>query len=116
MKKIVHVGLALALGLSTASAMAADPHAGHMAGHSASSAPASKAPMSEGEIKKIDKQAGKVTIKHGPLANLDMPPMTMSFAVKDAAMLDNLKVGDKIRFVAEKQGRGFQVARLEKAM
>jgi len=59
------------------------------------------APMSEGEIRKTE-SAGKVTIKHGPLQNLDTLPMTMVFRVKDPAMLDQLKEGDKIKFSAEK--------------
>jgi len=58
--------------------------------------------MSEGEVRKVDKSAGKVTIKHGPLANLDMPSMTMVFRVKDPAMLDQVKEGDKIKFSADK--------------
>ena len=58
--------------------------------------------LSEGEVKKVDKAAGKVTIKHGPLASLDMPAMTMVFRVKDVAMLDQVKAGDNIRFKADK--------------
>ena len=62
--------------------------------------------MSEGEVKKIDKDAGRLTIKHGPLENLGMPGMTMVFGVKDASSLEALKAGDKIKFVAEKlEGR-----------
>jgi Cu/Ag efflux protein CusF len=59
-------------------------------------------PMSDGEVRKVDKGAGKVTIKHGPLQNLDMPAMTMVFRVNDPAMLDQLNVGDKIKFAADK--------------
>lgn len=55
--------------------------------------------MTEGEIRKIDKSLGKVTIKHGPIRNLDMPAMTMVFNVKDTRFLDKVKVGDKVRFV-----------------
>ena len=69
--------------------------------------------LASGEVKKIDKDAGKLTIKHGPLANLDMPPMTMVFRVKDTAMLDQVKTGDKIRFVAEKVNGALTVTRLE---
>ncbi|MDB5764279.1 MAG: copper-binding protein [Herminiimonas sp.] len=69
--------------------------------------------MSEGEIKKVDKEAGKVTIKHGPLTNLDMPAMTMNFKVKDATMLDQVKPGDKVRFVADKVAGAFTVIQLE---
>ena len=65
--------------------------------------------MAEGEVKKVDKGAGKVTIKHGPLVSLDMPAMTMVFRVKDASMLDHLKVGENIRFKAEKVGGNLTV-------
>ena len=64
----------------------------------------SQAPVKlvDGQVKKIDKTAGKVTLAHGPLTNLGMDmAMTMAFRVKDAAWLDQMKVGDKIRFMAE---------------
>jgi Cu(I)/Ag(I) efflux system protein CusF len=70
---------------------------------------------SDGEIRKIDKDAKKLTIKHGPLANLDMPAMTMVFRVKDPAMLDQVKQGEKIRFVAEKEGGAYVVTQIEPA-
>ncbi|WP_286758467.1 copper-binding protein [Ralstonia sp. RL] len=73
------------------------------------------ASMSSGEVKKIDKDAGKITIKHGPLTNLDMPAMTMVFKVKDPAMLDQVKVGDKIGFAAEKVNGAITVTKLEPA-
>ena len=60
------------------------------------------AAFTDAEVRKVDKQAGKVTLKHGPIANLEMPAMTMVFHVKDAAMLDKVKAGDKVRFKAEK--------------
>src|SRR5918994_5509763 len=69
--------------------------------------------MADGEIRKVDKDAKKITIKHGPLAKLDMPAMTMVFQVKDAAMLDQVKVGDKVKFDAEKVGAAFTVTRIE---
>ena len=58
------------------------------------------ASVSTGEIKKIDKEAGKLTIKHGELKNLHMPAMTMVFDVTDKAVLSQVKPGDKISFVA----------------
>jgi Cu/Ag efflux protein CusF len=70
--------------------------------------------MSSGEVRKIDKSAGKMTIKHGPLKNLGMDGMTMVFRVKDPDMLDQVKVGDKIRFVAEEPNGQLTVTRLEK--
>ena len=56
--------------------------------------------IAEGEVRKIDKDTGKLTIKHGEIKSLEMPPMTMVFNVKDKAMLDQVKTGDKIRFKA----------------
>ena len=55
---------------------------------------------SDGEVRKVDKDAGKVTLRHGEIRNLDMPPMTMVFVVKDKVMLDALKPGDKVKFKA----------------
>jgi len=69
--------------------------------------------LSEGEVRKVDKDAQKITLRHGPLANLDMPAMTMVFQVKDAAMLDKVKAGDKVKFNAEKLGGAFTVTRIE---
>ena len=63
-------------------------------------------PMTEGEIKKINTATGKVTIKHGPITNLDMPPMSMVFGVEDKAMLEGLAKGDKVKFyVIDKDGK-----------
>ena len=75
----------------------------------------SAAPMSAGEVKKVDKSSGKVTIKHGPLDNLGMPAMTMAFRVKDPAMLDQMQAGDKIHFVAEKVNGAITVMQAEPA-
>ena len=69
--------------------------------------------LSDGEIRKVDKDAKKITIKHGPMQNLDMPAMTMVFQVKDPAMLDSVKAGDKIKFRAEKFGSAFTVTKIE---
>jgi len=71
--------------------------------------------LSDGEVRKVDKEAKKLTIKHGPLANLDMPPMTMVFQVQDPAMLDQVKVGDKVKFEAQKVGGAFTVTKIEPA-
>jgi Cu(I)/Ag(I) efflux system periplasmic protein CusF len=70
-------------------------------------------PQNEGEIRKVDKDAKKITIKHGPLARLDMPPMTMVFQVKDPALLEQVKAGDKVKFDAEKVGSAYTVTRIE---
>ena len=57
--------------------------------------------MVKGEVVKVDKAAGKVTLKHGPIKKLDMDSMTMVFRVADSAMLDKIKAGDKIEFEAD---------------
>lgn len=71
--------------------------------------------MSDATVGKIDKANGKVTLSHGPIPNLDMPPMTMVFRVKDKAWLDKLKQGDKIRFMAEQISGAYTVVHLEAA-
>jgi Cu(I)/Ag(I) efflux system periplasmic protein CusF len=73
------------------------------------SAQTAQADLSDGEVRKVDKDAQKITIRHGPLKNLDMPPMTMVFQVKDPALLEQVKPGDKIRFSAEKSGGAYIV-------
>jgi Cu/Ag efflux protein CusF len=116
MNSISKLALAAALALSSASftlANAAQPAGTTESAGASGTSSASAASMSEGEIKKIDKEAGKVTIKHGPLTNLDMPAMTMVFRVKDPAMLDQVKVGDKISFVADKVNGQITVTQVE---
>ena len=71
--------------------------------------------MSQGEIRKVDVDNKKITIKHGEIKSLDMPGMTMVFGVKDEALLGKLKVGDKIRFTAERSGGTFVVTSLQPA-
>jgi Cu(I)/Ag(I) efflux system protein CusF len=69
----------------------------------------------EGEVTKVDKPAARVTLKHGGVKNLDMPPMTIAFRVADPKMLDGLVVGDKVRFAADKVGGHYTVTALVKA-
>jgi Cu/Ag efflux protein CusF len=77
------------------------------------------AALTDATVKKIDKAGGNVTLAHGPIANLGMPPMTMMFKVRDAAMLKQVKVGDKVRFRAEESagpgGAAYVVVRIEPA-
>jgi Cu(I)/Ag(I) efflux system periplasmic protein CusF len=79
----------------------------------ASAVMAQAAPMADGEVRKIDKAQGKITLKHGEIKNLEMPPMTMVFKVKDAALLDQVKQGDKVGFTAEKIGGEYTVTGIE---
>lgn len=76
-------------------------------------AKADTATMVDAEVRKVDKDAGKVTLKHQPITNLDMPAMTMVFRVKEPEMLDKLKAGDKVRFAADRVGGQFTVVKIE---
>lgn len=71
--------------------------------------------MADGEVRRVDRDAKKITIKHGPISNLDMPPMTMVFQVQDPAILDQVKAGDKIKFNADKVGSAYTVKKIELA-
>ena len=119
MKTIIATALiALASTLSTPG-LAASEHNGHGAMPAdmkmQSHAPA-EAKMVEGTVKKVDKAAGKVTLAHGPLTNLGMNmPMTMAFRVKDAAWLDQMTTGEKIRFAADNPGGVMTVVKFEPA-
>jgi Cu(I)/Ag(I) efflux system protein CusF len=99
--------LAIAAGFSCA--VQAQPAA-------AASASASMAvEPTEGEVRKLDKANRKITLKHGEIANLGMPPMAMVFDVRDRAMLDKLKPGDKVRFKASYQAGKYVVTEIERA-
>jgi Cu(I)/Ag(I) efflux system protein CusF len=78
-------------------------------------APKNEAALTDGEVRKIDKNAKKITLRHGPIQNLDMPGMTMVFQVKEAALLDKLKTGEKVKFRAEKEGGDYIVTKIEPA-
>lgn len=71
--------------------------------------------MTEAEVRKVDMDNKKITLKHGEIKNLDMPGMTMVFQVKDPAMLDKVKAGDKVRFKAEKSNGALVVTDLQPA-
>ena len=71
--------------------------------------------MTDGEVRKVDKENKKLTIKHGPLKSLDMPGMTMVFQVQDPALVETVQPGDKVRFVAEKLDGKFTVTKMEVA-
>ncbi len=71
--------------------------------------------MVKGEVVKVDKAAGKVTLKHGPIKKLDMDGMTMVFRVADPAMLDKMKAGDRIEFEADRVNGAITVTKIGKA-
>jgi len=86
-----------------------------MAHHMQMENEATQQSMADGEVRKVDKSAGKITIKHGPLPNLGMGAMTMVFRPQDPALLDQLKAGDRIRFHAESINGALTITRVEKA-
>lgn len=84
-----------------------DPHAGH-------EMPATSE-LVDGEVKKIDQEAGKITLRHGEIKNLNMAAMTMVLRVQDPAMLERVKVGDKVKFAADRIEGAITIVQLEKA-
>jgi len=72
--------------------------------------------LTEGEVRKVNPATGKITLRHGEIKNLDMPPMTMVFTARDKALLKDLKAGDKVRFAADKDAAGdYVVTAIERA-
>ena len=71
--------------------------------------------MTKGEVRKVDKDAGKITLRHEALGNLGMPAMTMVFRAADPKFLDAVKEGDQVRFVAEKVNGQCTVTKIEAA-
>jgi Cu/Ag efflux protein CusF len=96
--------IALAAGLPAAAQQRADEHSAH---HPAA------VDMTDAEVRKVDKAAAKITLKHAEIKNLDMPAMTMVFTVKDKALLESLQPGDKVRFRAVNEGGKYTVTQLQ---
>jgi len=107
---IAAVSVALAYGAQAQTA-ATQEHASH---HAQASVPTS-GNMADGEVRKVDKEQGKVTLKHGPISNLDMPGMTMVFKVTDPKMLDGIKEGDKVKFSADRLNGAITVTTIQPA-
>ena len=111
MRKILLI-TTLAIAFPAHAQKAADDHSGH---HPAPASAKASAPLVEGEVRKVDMDAKKITLRHSAIPNLDMPPMTMVFQVKDPAMLNVVKTGDKVKFSAEKSGGSYAITRIEHA-
>ena len=111
MRKVIAAILAAFLAVPLA--FADDKH--HKKEGAAAPGAAQPSSMVDGEVRKVDKDAQKITIRHGPLPQLDMPAMTMVYRVKDAALLGKVKAGDKVKFEAEKVGGAYTVTEIEPA-
>lgn len=72
-------------------------------------------PLTDGEVKKIDMEAGKITLKHGDIKHLDMPGMTMVFTAKDKSLLAKVKPGDKVQFMVVNEGGKMVVTDIQPA-
>jgi len=108
--------LAAAAVALTASAHAQSNASDHASHHPAATASANAAPTStDGEVRKVDKDQGKVTLRHGPIENLGMPGMTMVFKAADPKVLDALKPGDRVKFAAENINGALTVTAIELA-
>ncbi|MFN4327468.1 MAG: copper-binding protein [Limnobacter sp.] len=108
--------LAGSLGGLSAASSAALAQAHDHAGHSAQTAPADAAEAwAEGEVRRVNKAAGTLTLRHGELRSVGMPPMTMVFSVDNTQNLEGLAEGDKVRFTVRKAGSQLIVTRLQKA-
>lgn len=109
--KLTHILATTALAMTlTVNAQTTAPS---VADSAAQQTPSAAAPQSDGEVRKVDKEQGKVTLKHGPIANLEMPGMTMVFKVSDPKMLDSIKEGDKVKFAASKANGAVTVTSIE---
>ena len=109
MARIIAFAATVAAALATP-VWAQKPATDHSAHHGAA-----EASMAEGEVRKVDRPAKKITLKHGPIPNIDMPAMTMVFAVKDPALLNEAKPGQKVKFQAEMINGVATVTQIERA-
>lgn len=107
MKKLLFVAV-----LAFAATPALAQHAGH---GTAKPAAIAAGEMADGEVRRIDKSRGAVLLKHGEIKSVNMGAMTMSFKLKDPAMADQLKEGDKVRFTVEQKGDDLIITSIRKA-
>lgn len=104
----------LGLPAGWAQAQATD-HSAHHADTPAAAGDSAAQELSEGEVTRRDARSGKITLRHGELKNLAMPPMTMVFTLRTPAQADTLKPGDKVRFRAEQVNGAFVITHIERA-
>jgi Cu(I)/Ag(I) efflux system periplasmic protein CusF len=93
---------------------AAPPALAQQAAASATPAAGAVADMADGEVRKIDMSQNRLTLKHGEIKNIDMPPMTMVFRIKDTKLFEGLAVGDKVKFAAEQVDGSYVVTQIVK--
>lgn len=110
-------GTAFTLLLASGAPAAAQTASGHDPAHVApapGATAASELPWTDAEVRRIDAAAGKISLRHGEIRNLDMPPMTMVFQMSDPSGLAALAVGDRVRFTAVQRYGAYTVVQIEK--
>ena len=120
---IVAAGMGALLGITPAWAQHSGGHGtgsgmtghGMMGGDAKEHGAAHGEMLVDAEVRKVDKDAGKITLRHGPIKSLDMPAMTMVYRVKDPTMLERVKAGDKVKFSGEMSGSAMIVTKIEPA-
>jgi len=116
MKNVLpHLLLSLACAAPALAQAQASDHSARQGAAHATPAAAAATDMATGEVRKVDKNAARLTLKHGEIKNLDMPPMTMVFHVKDKTVLDRFKAGDKVRFRVVNDAGKYTVTDIEMA-
>jgi Cu(I)/Ag(I) efflux system periplasmic protein CusF len=116
MKKLIVTSIALCtIGTFAAPAFAGDHMAGmHMSVQPAVSQTSSNNALTDAEVKKVDPATGMITLKHGALENVGMPPMTMAFKAKDVAMVKQVHEGDKVKVRVENVDGTLTIVKLAK--
>src|SRR5258706_13230800 len=109
--KTLHIAAALCLAAITTTGLRAQTPAAQP-----SASTSSPAPMADGEVRKVDREQSKLTLRHGPIQTLGMPAMTMVFKVADPNMLVGMKDGDKVRFRADRDNGQFTITAIEPTM
>ncbi|KGH27523.1 MULTISPECIES: copper-binding protein [Comamonas] len=121
MKNLFHTALAaLSLGIALAAPASAQDHSAHaghdgMADASATASTGQTDVLTAGEVTRVDARTGRLTIRHEEIKNLDMPPMTMVFALSDSAQSASFKAGDKVLFHAEDKDGSLIITRIQPA-
>jgi Cu(I)/Ag(I) efflux system protein CusF len=107
------IAIAILLGTTLLPAIAQTTDPGNPPSATNPSGPAGELPKAEAEVRRVDTAAGKISLKHGEIKNLDMPPMTMVFQVSDPSLLGKVKAGDKVRFTAAQVNGAYTVLSIE---
>ncbi|HDR9178521.1 copper-binding protein [Burkholderia vietnamiensis] len=116
MKKLFVMSAALAATFATPAFAGNDMAGMDMSTRASAMKVSSNNALTDAEVKKVDVATGMVTLKHGALENVDMPPMTMAFKAKDAAMVKQIKEGDKVKVRVEEVNGTLTIVKLEKRL